>query len=174
MTSIRTYLRLRLGACAILLMGSAAVAQIHAPLTDEPPCRTGPQLSLTRKCGAGVLLGLGGAFVGTFTGIAGYYAVNPHVRSSGGFGIPPYANAAIGGFLAGYALCSPLGVYLSGWNQGQHGKYWASLLGSLAGFGIGAAIASRGSAIAVPVGFVSVPLGSLGGYELSRRMGRGR
>jgi len=64
---------------------------------------------------------------------------------------------------------SPLGVYLSGRKRGEAGRYWASCLGSLIGLGAGVAVSSVSMKTAVPVTLISIPLVSIGGYELSRR-----
>ncbi len=80
----------------------------------------------------------------------------------------------LGSMSLGVVLGTPLGVYGVGRAMDGHGTYWAALggtvLGSLAGLGLGAAFSSIGSgnAVLTLISLIAGPVtGAILGYELS-------
>ncbi len=125
----------------------------NPPLPPEPtPGSRLPRIAM------GLLLGAG---AGTIGGVAGGFI--------GGAALTPDALQPLGrawaGAAAGFALLMPVGVLLAGHFFDGDGKWWATVLGDVAGLAVGALAVFLGGAETTPLLFALPLAGSVVGYE---------
>lgn len=130
---------------------------------QRPPLNWG---RIIRQSLVGVPTGLIGGVIGFFVGASGpWWSVSSHFGEE-------RMGCMILGAIIGYALGSPIGVYLAGSSDNQKGSFWATLGGSVLGFGlffVGALVIQLGVPI-FGVGLLAIPpICASIGFDLTRR-----
>ncbi len=123
------------------------------PVPPEEPGRAlRIGMSLLIGGGAGLVVGVGGGFVGAAA-----------IRNDA---VQPIGNVWTGAAI-GFCIAAPVGVLLAGWLFDGDGAWWATVLGDLAGLAAGAAATLFGGVEGIPLLFVFPLAGSVLGCESS-------
>ncbi|ATB33281.1 hypothetical protein [Melittangium boletus] len=146
------------------LLSEPGASQASADTWEEPePQQASRELRILAEVGAGAVTSLGGGFVGGFGGFA--LCANTGLGRGGDF--LPCLGTALVGAGAGLVLGYPLGVWWGGEAMGGDGRLWASMLGTVLGFGVGLPLVLEEG----PFALAPIVLGMAGasiGYELTQ------
>lgn len=110
---------------------------------------------------------LGGVVGGAVGGLAG--GLTGRVLASGNSeGFNDIASVVVG-VLTGFSIGNGAGVYYMGNTPDAQGRLWATMLGSTAGLVVGVGVGANMGEALIPVVATSVTIGSMVGYNLTRR-----